>query len=275
MSSKMLAGLVAGGFGAALSITFFLSSLVSPLLAYFLALVLLFGLGVLSGVLAARWLDLSDYGEQRSAGALAGLVAAGVTEVSDLALRLVLASISKASPTTVLSNIVVARLPTSRAVAVIVVMVITNLFLYLMYMLIVISISTIVANFAGRAKTPQALQAMLEGRQQLFSPQAADSPGETLLDPALLPFMRPEYSPFAPEAPPDSEFPWQPRRVERKGPSAEKRSQPTPQRRQSGGFNPPGAPARGATSGPAPRKPPISLPQLPSNTQRPRPRSKD
>lgn len=273
MSSKMLAGLVAGGFGAALSIAFFLSSLFSPLLAYFLALTLLFGLGVFSGVLAARWLDLSDYGQQRAAGAFAGLVAAGVTEVSDLALRLVLASISKASPTSVLANFILSFLPSSDKVSLIVLMIIVNLILYLIYLLIVVSISTIVANFAGRAKTPEALRAMLEARQQLFFPEAADTRGERPLDPALLPFMRPEYSPFAPEAPP-SEFPWQPRRVERKGPGAERRSQPTPQKRQSGGLNPPAAPARGATPGAAPRKTTSGL-RPPPNAPRPRPRSKD
>ncbi len=214
MSSKMLAGLVAGGFGAALSIGLTISSQVSPQLAYFLALALLFGLGALSGLLAAAWLDLADYGHQHAAGAIVGLVAAGLTEVADLVLRLLFATLSKASPTTMLANLLMSRLPATSDAARILFMIVINLLLYLLYLLVVIGISSAVASFAGRAKTAEALQDLLQVRQSSLS---GDSSGEDLLDPALLPFMRPEYSPFVSEAPPVSVSPWQQRRLERGG----------------------------------------------------------
>jgi hypothetical protein len=212
MSSKMLAGLAAGGFGAALSIGLTISSQFSPRLAYFLAAALLFGLGALSGALAAAWLDLADYGHQPTAGAIVGLVAAGLTEVADLILRLVFASLSKASPTTVLANFLMSRLPATSEAARILFMILINLLLYLIYLLIVVGISSAVASFAGRAKTPEALEALLQVRQQ---PLSGDPSEEDLLDPALLPFMRPEYSPFVPEAPPVPVPAWQQRRLER------------------------------------------------------------
>ncbi|HEU5369754.1 MAG TPA: hypothetical protein VFU69_14875 [Ktedonobacterales bacterium] len=214
MSSKMLAGLAAGGFGAALSIGLTISSQFSPQLAYFLALTLLFGLGALSGVLAAAWLDLADYGHQHAAGAIVGLVAAGLTEVADLVLRLLFATLSKASPTTMLANLLLSRLPASSDVARILFMIVINLLLYLLYLLVVIGISSAVASFAGRAKTAEALQNLLHVRQ---SPLPRDPSGEDLLDPALLPFMRPEYSPFVSDAPPVPVSSWQQRRLERGG----------------------------------------------------------
>lgn len=176
MSSKMLAGLVAGGFGAALSIGLTLSAHFSPQLAYFLALALLFGLGALSGVLAAAWLDLPDYGRQQAAGAITGLVAASLTEVCDLILRLVFASISSASPTSVLANLLVSLLPAPDDVARILFMVIVNLLLYLVYLLIVIGISGAVASLVGRAKSAEALQALLDAQQH---PLPRDPLGKT------------------------------------------------------------------------------------------------
>jgi hypothetical protein len=214
MSSKMLAGLGAGGFGAALSIGLIVSSQFSPRLAYFLAIALLFGLGVLSGVLAAAWLEMADYGRQPTAGAIVGLVAAGLTEVADLVLRLVFASLSKASPTTVLANLLVSRLPATSDAARILFMVLINLLLYLIYLLTVVGASSAVASFVGRAKTPEALEELLQARQR---PLLYDSAEEDLLDPALLPFMRPEYSPFVAEEPPAPMTPWQQRRLEQAG----------------------------------------------------------
>ncbi|HEY7349334.1 MAG TPA: hypothetical protein VH599_13555 [Ktedonobacterales bacterium] len=271
MSLKMLAGLVAGGFGAALSIGLVLSSLSFPVLAAYLALALLFGLGLFSGVLAARWLDLADYGHQPSAGAFVGLVAAGVTEVIDLILRLVFAAINKASPTTVLSNFIVSRLPVSTQVAHIILLIIVNLILYLIYLLIVVAISSSVTSVVGRAKTAQALQTMLDAREQALLPDADDAPE---MDPALLPFMRPEYSPFVSEAPPPPVSPWQQRRLEREGQPFDKGRQLNPRRSQPGGTNPPGAPARGMTPGSAQPRP-MSRLRPPPNTPRPRPRGKD
>jgi hypothetical protein len=216
MSSKMHAGLVAGGFGAALAISLSLSSLLFPVAAAYLALALLFGLGVVSGVLAERWLDLTDYGRQQAAGAIAGLVAAGVTEVADLVLRLVFASLSKASPTTALANVILLRIPAPSDAARLIFVILINLLLYLLYLLIVIGISSAVASVAGRGKTVDALETLLEKRRRPLLSEADDEIVDPLaVDPALLPFMRPEYSPFVPEEPPVPVPLWQQRRLER------------------------------------------------------------
>lgn len=269
MSSKMLAGLMAGGFGAALSIGLTLSAHFSPQLAYFLALGLLFGLGALSGVLAAAWLDLLDYGRQSAAGAIVGLIAASLTEVCDLILRLLFASISSASPTSVLANLAVSRLPAPDDVARILFMVVVNLLLYLIYLLIVIGISSAVASLAGRRKDVEALQALLDAYQR---PLPRDPSEEDLVDPALLPFMRPEYSPFAAEEPPIPVPPWQQRR--RSAPQAALPNEQYPLARKSGPL--PGRPgqARSPTSGSGQRKSTPGV-RLPSNAQWPRPRDKD
>ncbi|HLW01764.1 MAG TPA: hypothetical protein VKT82_24125 [Ktedonobacterales bacterium] len=306
MSSKMLAGLVAGGFGAALAIGLTLSTSFSSELAYVLALALLFGLGMLSGLLATAWLDLADYGHQPAAGAIAGLVAAGLTEICDLILRLVFASISKTSPTSMLANLVLSRMPAPSDAAYLMFLVVVNVLLYLLYLLIVTGISSAVATFAGRAKSLEALSALLEAQQR---PLPRDPLAEDLVDPALLPFMRPEYSPFVPEEPPIPVPPWQQRRSRPSGslpsepppltrksnplpgrptpfPGANERfpgkttqppvqgGQPIPRRNASGGLNPSGAPARGPTPGAGQRR---STPGMrpPPNAQWPRPRDKD
>ncbi len=241
MSSKMLAGLAAGGVGAALAIGLVLSSHYSPLLAYFLALALLFGLGVFSGALAVRWLDLADYGQQHVAGAIAGLVAASLTEMADLVVRLLFASISAVSPTSALANLILSRLPASSR-AVLLFSMVVNVLLYLLYLLIVVGISSAIASFAGRAKSTEALQALLEEQQPAFSPAAPRITAEIPLDPDLLPFMGPEYSPFAPV---EEEPPWQQRRFE------------------------PGEPRAGSDSPFSDRR------EWPTNAQWPRPRERD
>jgi hypothetical protein len=256
MSSKMIAGLLAGGFGAALSVALVLSSLSFPVFASYLALALLFGLGVLSGALAARRLDLADYGHQSSAGAFAGLVAAGVTEVCDLILRLIFAVIGKASPTSVLSTLILSRLPISTEVALILLMVIVNLLLYLIYLLIVVGISSLAAEVFGRAKTPQALKALLEAQGLSDLPGAVD-PLEEPPDPALLPFMRPEYSPFVPDEPPPPLSPWQQRRLERERTLA---TQDSPLAEKSHAFGSQRSPVVGSQ-----RSPGISQPGLRAN----------
>jgi hypothetical protein len=268
MTSKMHAGLVAGGFGAALAIGLVLSAPFSPQLAYILSIALLFGLGVLSGLLAAQWLDLSDYGRQHAAGAIAGLVAASLTEVADVFLRVVFASISRTSPTSVLANRVLSRIPATSEAAAVLMMMVVNLLLYLVYLLIVIGISSAVASVSGRAKSAEALQALLEERQPGFFEDEDAAPAD--VDPALAPFMRPEYSPFVPEEPPITAPPWQQRRSRPTGYSPEgqerfaesdrlppaPRGQTTPRRSVSGGFSPSGVPARGPTPGPSHRRPP-------------------
>jgi hypothetical protein len=286
MSSKMLAGLVAGGFGAALSVGLDLSASFSPQLAYSLALALLFGLGILSGVLAASWLDLADYGHQTSAGAFAGLIAAGVTELTDLILRLVFASISSTSPTSIFASLLSSRLPTSSDAARVLLMVLVNLLLYLVYLLILVGISGSAASFAGRAKSAEVLQAMLAEQEQAFPPDADEPRG---VDPALLPFMSPAYSPFVSDEPPlprpttrprrpepgDLFAEGQPeRRVDRTSRPLNQRGQPPPGRNLSGGLRPPGPPVRGTTPGSAPRRPTSGL-RPPPNAQWPKPRDKE
>ncbi len=272
MTSKMHAGLVAGGFGAALAIGLVLSAPFSPRLAYVLSLALLFGLGALSGLLAAHWLDLSDYGRQHVAGAIAGLVAAGLTVVADLVIRMMFASICRARPTGVLANLLLSRIPKSSEAAAVLLMFVVNLLLYLVYVMIVIGISSAVASISGRAKSAEALQGMMAGRQQPFFEDEDDAePAE--VDPALLPFMRPEYSPFVPEEPPITVSPWQqPRPRPTGGPHPESqgwfaesdmlppapRGQTAPRQSVSGGFPPSGVPASGSTPGPIQRSRPSS-----------------
>ncbi len=306
MSSKMLAGLGAGGFGMALAIGLTLSTSYSSQLASLLALALLFGLGILSGILAAAWLELADYGHQPAAGALAGLVAAGLTEICDLILRLVFASLSKTSPTSVLANLVLSRMPAPSDAAYITFLVLVNVLLYLLYMLIVIGISSAIASFAGRAKSIEALQVLLEAQEH---PLPGDSLEEDLVDPALLPFMRPEYSPFIPEEPPITVPPWQQRRSrpqgavpderpplprksnplpgrqgvlpggkehfpERNMPPPAQRGQSIPRRNSSGNLNPSNVPIRGTTPGAGQRRSTSGM-RPPPNAQWPRPRDKD
>lgn len=296
MTSKMHAGLVAGGFGAALAIGLVLSAQFFPLLAYFLAVALLFGLGALSGVLAARWLDLNDYGRQHTAGAIAGLVAASLTEVADLILRLVFASISQPSPTSALANLILMRLPAPSPVAQMLFMILVNLLLYLLYLLVVIGISSAFASIAGRAKTVEALQTLLSTQQPFFAEDGEEGPPVQEMDPALVPFMRPEYSPFVPDEPPPPVSPWRQRRQER-GPTPERQvryperdripptspGQTAPRNNSSGSLSPSGVPARGRASGSVPRRPPSgAVPRRspsglrpPPNAQWPRPQDKD
>jgi hypothetical protein len=261
MSSKMLAGVVAGGFGVVFYIALVLSANFSGLLAFLLAMFLLFGLGVLAGAFSAAWLELDDYGEQASAGALSGLVAGGIVEVCDLLLRLALAAVGKPNPTNLLSAQLTARLPNINQAAYFTLVVVVNLLLYLIYLLIMVGMSGLAARIFGRAKDAEALQAMVAVNEPLALPALPGGTDEETLDPALWAYQRPEYSPFVSDAPPPLPL-WQQRRLEREAQSA---ARPT----SSGRL-----PAQGSTSGTgALRKPAQSQPRprpqpgLPGNPQ--------
>lgn len=226
MSSKMLAGLIAGGFGVALYVALIVSVSFSSLLAGCMTLALLLGLGVLAGALSASWLDLPDYGQQTSAGAFSGLVAAGITELCDLAFRLVMVAIGKPNPMNVISNLLVSRLPTDTEVAFILLLVIVNLLLYLIYLLVVVGISGLTAGLAGQAKSAEARTALIAAQEAEAFPNMPADPEQELLDPALWPYQRPEYSPFISDAPPPPPLPpWQRRRLEQEGGLADEQDQ--------------------------------------------------
>ncbi len=210
MSSKMFAGLVAGGFGIALYVTSLFVALFSPLLGILLALALPPVLGVMAGVLTARWLDLEDYGHQSSAGALAGFIAAVATAVWDVVMRVVMALIDKATPSDALIRLVLSRLPASRAMLLILVLIIISLLLYLTYIMLIVGISALTASLAGYGKDVETLHAILAAQERQAAPP---EPAEEAMDPSLAPFMRPEYSPFVSEPPVLSS--WQRRRLER------------------------------------------------------------
>lgn len=254
MSSKMLAGVVAGGFGVVLYIALIFSDLFSALLALFLALVLLLGPGVLAGALSGAWLELDDYGQQASAGTLSGLVAAGILEVCDLLFRLALAAIGKPNPTNLISNLLVSRVPNGSETIYLLLVVVINLLLYLVYLLVMVGISGVTANLVGRSKDTEALQAIIAAN----APPPLDTPGgagEETLDPALLPYQRPEYSPFVSDAtPPPTLPPWQQRLLE--------------QRQRAGGGNQSG---NISAQRPMPGKRPLG--NLPQNQRPPGPQS--
>lgn len=278
MSSKMLAGLIAGGFGVALYIALIVSVSFSPLLTGCLALALFLGLGTLSGAFSAAWLELPDYGQQTSAGALSGLVAAGITELCDLAFRLVMVAIGKPNPTNLVSNVIVSRLPVGTEVAFILLLVVVNLLLYLIYLLLVVGISGLTAGIVGSAKSHEALKAMIAAQEQAALPGMPASPDEEPLDPALWPYQRPEYSPFiSAAAPPPPLPPWQRRRLEQEGLRADEQDQAwsSPAQGVIPGEN---TPLSQNYRGSRPDVPPNARPgyrlRLPAYGQRPKPRGR-
>jgi hypothetical protein len=256
MSSKMLAGVVAGGFGVVFYIALVLSANFSGLLAFILAMFLLFGLGVLAGALSAAWLELDDYGEQASSGALSGLVAAGIVEACDLLLRLLLAAVGKPNPTNLLSNLLTSRLPNINQAAYLFLVVVVNLLLYLIYLLIMVGMSGLSASILGRAKDAEALQAIVAANDPVILSTTPAETDEEMVDPALWPYQRPEYSPFVSDTAPPPPLPlWQQRRLEREAQSAER--QPPSGR----------LPVQGSTSGQG------AMGNLAQNQQRPSPQS--
>lgn len=220
MSSKMRAGLVAGGFFIAFTIAVilllnFLLLNVLPSLALLVAIVTIpagfFGPPILAGVLAAAWLDLEEYGRQFAAGAFAGAIAALVSELGSLALTAALTLVQKTNPADASAQFVLSNLPLTGQVLVVVITILVRLIVIFIYIMIALLISGLTAKIVGHRKGIQVLQRILEEQEAQMS-----RPAPPPLDPSLVPYQRPEYSPFV-SGKPTVLSPWQRRRLEREG----------------------------------------------------------
>jgi hypothetical protein len=215
LSSKMLAGLLAGGLGVLLDVVLVSAFLWAPSFPLLLGIALLVGIGVLSGILSARWLDLDDYGRQKAIGVLAGLVAAWTVEAGDILLRVITNDLHKPNLTDQLYATIAAPLPGS-GVASLVVLVLVNLVIYLLYMVLVAGVSGLIASLFGRTKNQQALELAAQAKERDAHASWIREGSEEQLDPALLPYQRRDYSPFVVEPPPPIPS-WQRRRLEQEG----------------------------------------------------------
>lgn len=229
MSSKMRAGVIAGGFFAALDVARVLSphltgilpeSLVL-LLTLLLALLEFFGLGIFSGVLAAIWLDMEDYGHQFAAGGFAGAIAALVVMVSDTVLSFLLMLTPQEQSNTFATQSLFSRASVTGQVISIAILVIIAVLAALIYTIITLVISGLTALIIASGKNMAALQSIIHAQEAQarqgngLVPPTTDELGP--LDPALLPYRRPEYSPFIDNQQQQIISPWQRRRLEREG----------------------------------------------------------
>jgi hypothetical protein len=229
MSSKMRAGLIAGGFGAALDVARILSphligllpdSLVG-LLTLLLAVLEVFFLGVFSGVLAAIWLELEDYGHQFASGGFAGAIAALVVMVSDTVLSFLLLLTPQEQSNTVATQSLFSRASLSGQIISVVIVIVIAVLAALIYMIITLVISGLTAMIAASGKSIEALQAIIDAQEAQTRQSAGQAGSPTneseTIDPALLPYRSPEYSPFVDNQQHVVISPWQRRRLEREG----------------------------------------------------------
>lgn len=234
MSSKMRAGLIAGGFGAAVDVARVLSPNLTGILPDSLVLLLtlvlavleVFCLGIFSGALAAIWLDMEDYGHQFAAGGFAGAIAALVVMGSDALLSFILLLLPQNQPATVATQSLFSKASLFGQVITVVtilIVVIVALLAALVYMIITLLISGMTTRISAAGKGVEALQAMIAAREEQARQSAGLAPptNEELgpSDPALLPYRRPEYSPFIDNQQQQQPIisPWQRRRLEREG----------------------------------------------------------
>jgi hypothetical protein len=226
MSSKMRAGLIAGGFFvgfAALGIG--LLNVLPSLAIVFIAIVSLldfFGVGIVSGILAANWLDLEDYGSQFAAGGFAGAIASLVVNAGNLGFTALLFLVHKPNPTDAYTQLgLSSSLSLTGQAVIIIVQVVVRVLLLLVYMIISLLISGVTTRIVASGKSIQALQAIIDAqeaqaKQGMEQAGAPTNESETI-DPALLPYRSPEYSPFVDNQQHVVISPWQRRRLEREG----------------------------------------------------------
>lgn len=216
LSSKMFAGLLAGGLGILLDVVLVTAFLGTPTLALLLEMVLLLGIGMLAGILAIQWLDPADLGRQKSVGALAGLVAACIVEAGDILLRVITNALHKPNLTDQLYAAVVTPLPSTGATAKLL-LVLVNVLMYLIYIIVTAGIAGAAAEVFGnrRAEQLQKQEALKMSREAAYEAWVREEADETL-DPALLVYQRRDYSPFADDPPPPLPS-WQRRRLELEG----------------------------------------------------------
>jgi hypothetical protein len=220
MSSKMRAGLIAGGFFIAFTIAFilllnflllnFLPSLAVSLII-FTGFAEFFGPPILAGFLAAAWLDVEEYGRQFAAGGFAGAIAALVLELGNLGLTAALLLVQQTNPADAPAQFVLSKLPLTGQVLAVVIVIVIRLILIFIYMMIALLIGGLTARIVGSGKGIQRLQQILEEQEAQMR-----RPAPPPLDPSLVPYQRPEYSPFASNQPAVLS-PWQRRRLEREG----------------------------------------------------------
>ncbi|HEX6780045.1 MAG TPA: hypothetical protein VF099_17685 [Ktedonobacterales bacterium] len=247
MSSKMRAGLIAGCFfvafiAVAIGLLKILPSLAIVLIAL-TGLLDFFCVGIVSGILAAIWLDLEDYGSQFAAGGFAGAIASLVVYAGNLGLTGLLLLIHQPNPTDSYSQLGLSSLSLGGQVLVIILQVIVRLLLFLIYMVASLVISGLTTRIVASGKSIKAVQAMIAAREEQarqsagLAPPTNDELGPS--DPALLPYRRPEYSPFVDNQQQQQVIsPWQRRRLEREG-------KLPPEDASSGGSSAPQAGERG------------------------------
>lgn len=226
MSSKMRAGLISGGFFVGFAaVAIGLLNVLSPLAIVLIALVNLldiFGVGLLSGILAANWLDFEDYGSQFAAGGFAGAIASLVVNAGNLGFTGLLFLIHKPNPTDAYTQLgLSSSLSLTGQAVIIIVQVVVRVLLLLVYMVISLLISGATTRIVASRKSIAALQSIIDAQEA----QAKQSVGQVgpptheseTIDPALLPYRSPEYSPFVDNQQHLVISPWQRRRLEREG----------------------------------------------------------
>lgn len=214
LSSKMFAGLLAGGVGILLDVVLVTALLGMPAFALTLAVVLLLGVGVLAGILAILWLDPEDDGGQKAIGGLAGLVAACTVGAGDILLRVITNVLHKPNLTDQIFLSIINSLPaTSTTVKVL--LILLNVLFYLLYIIVTAGVAAATAEVFGNRRSHQALLDQEKTSANVYEAWMREELPEPL-DPALLVYQRRDYSPFADD--PEPPMPtWQRRRLELEG----------------------------------------------------------
>ncbi len=214
LSSKMFAGLLAGGLGILLDVLLVTALLGVPAFALIVEVVLLLGVGMLAGILAILWLDPEDDGGQKSAGGLAGLVAACTVEAGDILLRIITDALHKPNLTDQLYASIIASIP-GTGIASKVLLILVNVLSYLLYIIVTAGVAAAAAEVFGNRRSHQALKAQERVPANAYEAWVREELAEPL-DPALLVYQRRDYSPFADEPEPPTPS-WQRRRLELEG----------------------------------------------------------
>lgn len=227
MSSKMRAGLIAGGFFVGFAaVGIGLLNVLPSLAIVFIAVVNLldfFGVGIVAGILAANWLEFEDYGNQFAAGGFAGAIASLVVNAGNIGFTGLLFLIHKPNPTDAYTQLnLSSSLSLTGQALLIIIQVVVRLLLLLVYMIVSLLVSGVTTRVVASGKSLEALQAIIEAQEarakQMAGPVGSPTNEPETIDPALLPYRRPEYSPFVDNGQQQVVIsPWQRRRLEREG----------------------------------------------------------
>jgi hypothetical protein len=222
----MRAGLIAGGFFVGFAaVGIGLLNVLPSLAIVFIAVVNLldfFGVGIVAGILAANWLEYEDYGSQFAAGGFAGAIASLVVNAGNIGFTGLLFLIHKPNPTDAYTQLNLSgNLSLTGQMLLIIFQIVVRVLLLLVYMVISLLIGGVTTRIVASRKSIQALQAIIDAqeaqaKQNMSQPDSSTNESETI-DPALLPYRRPEYSPFVENQQQVVISPWQRRRLEREG----------------------------------------------------------